>query len=119
MDDGIEVEVAGEATGDLREADIEDLRNVFRTGDVKFGEMVLLRKSMDPQLAKVSLGAFRIAIEHADVLLPAVAAYLVGRMGRKVTVTVDGTTITAGSKKEIEALIPLVDQMRRKKGKSK
>ena len=47
------------------------------------------------------------------------SAYLVGRMGRKITVTVGDTTITATSKEDIEKLIPVVDELRANKGKKK
>jgi len=109
MDEWFEIEVEGDATGDLREDDINKLRASL--GGVKSNEMILMRKSMDPEMAKVAMGAWRIASEHADVLIPSLGAYLIGRMGRKVTVTVDGNTITAGSKEEIEALIPTMEKI--------
>lgn len=109
MDDWLEIEVAGEATGEIREEDINDLRSALAA--VKFNEMILMRKSMDPSLAKVTLGAFRVAAEHADILIPAIGAYLAGRMGRKITVTVDGMTITAGSKKEVEDMLSTMEKM--------
>lgn len=111
MDEGLDIEVAGDAVGDLREDDIKALRMIMKAEGVRFFEMKLLRKSMDPQLPEVTLGAFRVIGEHADILITALSAYFAGRMGRKVTIEVDGKKITASSKKEIDALIPSLEKL--------
>lgn len=55
-----------------------------------------------------------LVVEHGKDLAPILITYIAGRMGRKITVIVDGTTNTAGSKREIEDLIPVVNDLRKK-----
>ena len=66
-----------------------------------------------------SLGEFQIVIDQAKDWAPVLIAYLAGRMGRNLNVTVDGVSITATSKEEIENLVPLVDDLRKKAKRKK
>lgn len=114
-DERIEVKVSGDAKDDLRTEDISALRAAMRAEDVRFSErMMMFDSAATPGF---SLGEFQIAIDLAKEVAPILIAYLVGRMGRKLTITVDGTTITATSKEEIEKLIPLVEKLREKKAR--
>lgn len=114
--DGFDIEVAGDAEGEARTADIGALRAALRNNGVRFGELVLKRKSMDAPSSE-AMGVFRIALDQAENWAPVVVAYLVGRMGRKVSITVGDTKVEATSKEEIERLIPLVDELRASKKK--
>ena len=115
-DERFEVKVSGDATDDLRAEDVSALRAALRAEDVRFGETFMMFDSASTP--GFSLGEFQIVIDQAKDWAPVLIAYLVGRMGRKLTVTVDGVSITATSKEEIEKLVPLVDDLRKKaKGK--
>lgn len=117
--DGFDVEIAGDLPGATRTQDVNALRSALTNGGICFNELVLKRKSMDAPSSE-ALGFFKLALDQGKDWVPVVIAYLVGRMGRKLTVTVDGVSITATSKEEIEKLVPLVDDLRKKaKGKKK
>ena len=116
-DEHFEVKVSGDATDDLRAEDITALRAALRAEDVCFGETFMMFDSASTH--GFSLGEFQIVIDQTKEWAPVLIAYLVGRMGRKLTVTVDGVSITATSKEEIEKLVPLVDGLRKKAKRKK
>mgnify|MGYP001507243158 CR=1 FL=1 len=116
--DGFDVEIAGDATGATRKEDIDALRSALTDGGVRFNELLLMRKSMDAPPGE-ALGFFKLALDQGKDWAPVVIAYLVGRMGRKVSITVGDTKIEATSKAEVEKLIPLVEELRAKKAKKR
>lgn len=116
--DGFDVEVAGDSTGETRQDDINTLRSDLKNGGVQFAELKLMRKSLDAPQSE-ALGFFKVALDQGKDWAPVLIAYLAGRMGRKVSITVGDTRIEATSKAEVEKMIPLVEELRAKKAKRK
>lgn len=116
--DGFDVEIAGDLPGAMRKQDVNALRSALTDGGIRFDELVLKRKSLDAPSSE-ALGFFKLALDQGEDWAPVVIAYLVGRMGRKISITVGDTKIEATSKAEVEKMIPLVEELRAKKAKRK
>ncbi|WP_374274451.1 hypothetical protein [Brevundimonas sp.] len=105
----VRIEVAGDATGETRRADVDALRQALADSGIEHRELMLVRKSMDA--GREALGVFELMNQVGRDWAPIIVAYLVGRRGRKVTVTVGDKSITAESKKEVEELLDVVDRL--------